>query len=102
MSERDFSIGELAQWMSARTAAFLGLGSRKGALAPGMDADFVVFDPDSEVEIRPSEVLHRHNLTPYSGRKIRGKVLKTYLRGVEIGKLAGDPATGQRLQGKNT
>lgn len=100
MCERELSIGELAQWMSARTAAFLGLGLRKGSLAPGMDADFVVFDPDAETEIKSSEVLHRHNLTPYSGRKIRGRVLKTYLRGVEIGVAAGDRPIGQRLQQK--
>lgn len=84
MRSRGFGLGDLAQLMSSRTAAFLGLESRKGAIAPGMDADFVVFDPVAEARIEEANVLHRHSLTPYAGRSVRGRVIRTFLRGTEI------------------
>jgi allantoinase len=84
MRRRGHSLGELTQWMSARTAAFLGLSHCKGAIAPGMDADFVVFDPDAAFEVRAEQVLHRHTLTPYSGRVLQGRVIHTFLRGVDV------------------
>ncbi|MFN7685912.1 MAG: allantoinase AllB [Oligoflexia bacterium] len=96
LRSRGFSAGDLAQWMSSRTAAFLGLGRRKGAIAPGMDADFVVFDPEAESSIDETQVLHRHKLTPYSGRQVQGRVLQTFLGGVEI--LPGSAPRGQQLK----
>ena len=40
-------ICKLAQKMSTRPAELLGIGAKKGRIAQGMSADFVVFDTDA-------------------------------------------------------
>ncbi len=98
MRRRGHSLGELSQWMSARTAAFLGLSHSKGTIAPGMDADFVVFDPDAAFDVKEDQVLHRHRLTPYAGRQLQGRVLKTFVRGVDVlGRGTDSQPRGRRL-----
>ncbi len=81
MISRGFSLCDLARWMNAKPAALAGIEHRKGAIAEGRDADFVIFDPDAEIEIT-NDVLHtRHAISPYVGEKLRGKVVSTWLRG---------------------
>jgi allantoinase len=82
--ERELSIEEVSQLMSARTAGFLGLEKRKGKLAPGMDADITVFDPEGTTSIERGGIHHKHKETPYEGKSLAGKVVTTYLRGVKI------------------
>jgi allantoinase len=81
MSQRGHTIRELSSWMSDRTSRFAGLGDRKGRIAVGYDADLVVFDPEASFRVEPSMILHRNKLTPYEGLELRGKVVRTYLRG---------------------
>jgi allantoinase len=75
------SLEQLARWMCRRPAEIAGLGRRKGAIAVGMDADFAVLDPDARFVVRGAELAQRHPITPYEGRRLRGKVTRTYLRG---------------------
>jgi allantoinase len=81
---RGYTPPNLARWMSARPAELAGLAGRKGAIAPGCDADLVVWDAEREFEVKPEELHHRHKLTPYAGRRLAGVVEATYLRGVKI------------------
>jgi allantoinase len=81
---RGFGPGDLARWMSAAPAALAGLTDRKGAIAPGRDADFVAWDPDAEFVVDPCSLQQRHKLTPYAGRRLRGIVHKTFLRGTIV------------------
>jgi allantoinase len=74
----------LARWMSGAPAALAGLGDRKGRIAPGCDADLVVWDPDAEFVVDAAALQHRHKLTPYAGRRLRGRVLTTFLRGDRV------------------
>jgi allantoinase len=78
---RGFGVGDLARWMSAAPAALAGLSDRKGALQPGRDADVIVWDPDAEFVVDPPRLHQRHKATPYAGRRLRGRVRKTFLRG---------------------
>ena len=40
-------------------------------------------DPD-EATVDPAELLHRHPTTPYAGRTLDGRVVTTYVRGMEV------------------
>lgn len=80
-SARGFSLGNIAQWASSRPARFAGIASRKGEIAVGKDADLVVFDPDARWIVDREALHHRHPITPYHGRELRGRVYRTYLRG---------------------
>lgn len=81
---RGFTIEDIVQWMSYGPAKLVGLHQRKGALAAGYDADLVIWDPDAEIDVLPDELFHRHKTTPYDGKRLRGKVLQTYVRGTRI------------------
>jgi allantoinase len=69
--------------MCAGPAAVAGL-ERKGAIVEGEDADLVVFDPDATEVFDPAELHHRNPGTPYAGRRLDGRVVATYVRGVEV------------------
>jgi allantoinase len=84
----------IGAWMGAATAELAGLSGRKGALAAGADADFVVFDPEATWTVGTENLLFRHKLSPYLGAELRGRVLQTWLRGEKIfdgGSFAGLP-----------
>ncbi len=75
-------------------ARVAGLAEHKGSIAAGRDADLVVFDPDAEWVVDASAIRFRHPLTPYAGRRVRGRVRAVYLRGdliLEDGRLDGPP-----------
>ncbi|WP_299273735.1 allantoinase AllB [uncultured Georgenia sp.] len=80
---RGVPLESVVQWMSAGTADLVGL-SRKGAIAPGRDADLVVFAPDERVVVDPARLYHRNPVTPYAGRELTGAVRRTLLRGREV------------------
>jgi allantoinase len=70
--------------MSAAPARLAGLQSRKGTLAAGYDADIIVWDSEARFVVDPTEILHRHKVTPYAGRELFGKVSATYVGGRRI------------------
>jgi allantoinase len=75
---------DLARWMSAAPASLAGLGEQKGRIAPGLDADLVVWDPDAEFVVDPARLRQRHKVTPYAGRTLTGEVLTTFVRGERV------------------
>ena len=91
---RGVPLSAIAQRMSRGPAELAGLGARKGRLAPGYDADIVVWDPNAAFVVAPDIVQHRHKVTPYLGRTLSGVVKTTYLRGQKVwddGRAIGDP-----------
>jgi allantoinase len=78
---RGFNLEDVARWMATAPARLAGLEDRKGAIAPGLDADLTLWDPDAERVVRPEELRQRHPLTPYDGLRLAGRVLATFLRG---------------------
>jgi allantoinase len=64
--------------MAAGPARLAGLPA-KGAIAVGRDADLVAFAPDERWTV--AELLHRNPVTPYAGRRLTGRVRRTWLRG---------------------
>ncbi|HET7042967.1 MAG TPA: allantoinase AllB [Gemmatimonadales bacterium] len=82
--ERGFTVADLAEWMCAAPARLAGLEGRKGKIAPGHDADLVVWDPKASFVVDAERLHHRHKLTPYAGRTLHGVVRRTLLRGETI------------------
>lgn len=100
---RGMGIDRIARWMSAAPARLAGLADRKGAIAPGRDADLVVFDPDAAWTVDPAALHHRHPVTPYAGETVSGRVLATYVRGAPVydrGRFSPRPAGRILLRGQ--
>ena len=88
---RDVPLGQVVRWMAAGPARLAGL-PRKGAIAPGMDADLVGFDPGERWTV--GELRHRNPVSPYAGRELFGAVRRTWLRGQP----AGESPSGRLLR----
>jgi allantoinase len=82
--ERGHGLEDVVRWMSARTAELVGLDDRKGAIAPGRDADFAVLAPDETFTVDPAGLQHRNHVTAYAGKTLHGVVKSTWLRGQRI------------------
>jgi allantoinase len=82
-SKRGWTLPQISHYLSAAPAKFVGL-QKKGAIAPGMDADLVVFEPERIFSVERSQIEHRHDVSPYIGMPLRGLVLETWLRGTCI------------------
>jgi allantoinase len=78
---RSFTLCDIAKWMGEGPARLAGCETRKGRLAKGFDADFVVFEPETEFIATEDHLHYRHRVSPYLGEKLRGAVKATYLRG---------------------
>jgi len=94
MRAREFNLSDLARLLSQWPAQLAGLTGKKGRIAQGYDADFVVFNPDQAHTIRPEALHTRHALSPYIGEQLIGTVKATYLRGnpvFEDGRFAAPP-----------
>jgi len=93
-SRRGFTLADIARWMASGPATLAGCQHRKGSLAPGYDADFVIFDPEAEFAVTADRLFYRHAVSPYLGETLRGVVKATYLRGVPVfrdGEFPGEP-----------
>jgi allantoinase len=81
---RGFEAGDLARWMCASPALLVGEAERRGKIAPGYSADFVIWDPVGSFRVEREGLLHRHKGTPYLGEELNGVVEQTWLRGEKI------------------
>jgi allantoinase len=92
--KRGVPLARVSQLMSEGPAQLAGIDHRKGKLAPGYDADIIVFEPDESFRVEPSMIEHRHKITPYAGRELFGIVKAAYVRG----QLAGDATIGEWIR----
>jgi allantoinase len=74
--------------LSRRTAGFVaerfGLAPDRGALAVGADAGLALVDLAAEFSITAQDLRYRHPHSPYVGRKVRGRVARTLVRGITV------------------
>ena len=71
-------LEQLAEKMCSGPADLAGI--RKGRIAPGFDADLVIWSPEESFRVRPEIIQHRHKVTPYAGEELHGVVKTTWLR----------------------
>jgi allantoinase len=63
----------------------------KGGIEPGADADLVLVDLEDR---HAPELLDRHGLSPFAGRPLRGRVIRTLVRGTTVfhdGRIVAEP-----------
>jgi allantoinase len=89
----------LVEWLCTAPARLVGLEQRKGALAPGHDADLVLWHPERVFTVTPGMLKHRHSMMPWLGHRLAGEVEATYLRGECVFSLTGParPPSGRLL-----
>lgn len=80
-SKRGFALPDVVRLLSENPARMCRLDLLKSRLAPGFDADLVIWDPEREFEIMEENIQHRNKLTPYLGMKLQGAVRGTVVRG---------------------
>ena len=81
--EGKISLERLVDACSTAPARLFRL-DRKGGIEPGLDADLVLVDLDREYEIRNQDVLSLVGWSPYAGRVVRGKPMRTIVRGQTV------------------
>lgn len=70
----------------------------KGGIAPGMDADVVIWDPDKTVTYGANDLHDNVGYNPWAGTSVTGWPERVYLRGqllVDHGRFLGQPGLGQ-------
>ncbi len=82
--KKRIDIKRLLEIISLNPAQRYGLAGSKGRIAVGMDADFVLIDPNKKYIVRGADFLSKGSQTPFEGYEFRGKVVKTLLRGKVI------------------
>jgi len=67
--------------LSGNVAQRFNLPQTKGRIAVGADADLALVNLDRAYDVQEDELYYRHAETPYLGRRLRGRVVRTILRG---------------------
>ena len=102
VSKRGMSLQRFADVTSANAAKIMGYYPRKGAIAPGSDADIVLIDPSIHKTLSMAD-LHIGGYSIWDGWEINGWPVATILRGkvvVENGEFSGTLGGGQFIPRK--
>ncbi len=77
------SAAEIARLTSVGVAERFRI-PEKGGLRVGKDADLTLVDANAEKTVTAETLHYRHRHTPYLGRKLKGQIVHTILRGQTI------------------
>src|SRR3990167_12683 len=66
------SLNRMVELLSTNPAKLFGLFPRKGTIAPGSDADIVVFDPEKKQRLSARTLHMKVDYNPYEGREVTG------------------------------
>ncbi len=85
LGELDLPVERVLALLSWQPAAIAGLaGEHGGPIAEGAAANLCVVDPAAAWVVEPDLLASRSRNTPYGGRKLRGRVRHTILRGEPV------------------
>ncbi|MBX5482300.1 MAG: dihydropyrimidinase [Myxococcaceae bacterium] len=97
----NISLNRWVEIASTAPAKIFGMFPRKGTIAPGSDADLVVFDPNQSTHWSAATHHSRADYNPYEGRTTKGMTEIVISRGniiVEGGKFTGRAGAGKYLR----
>lgn len=81
-----FSINHWVKLISENPAKLFGLYPRKGIIAPGADADLVIWDDERKVTIKPEILQTNCDFSPFDGFETAGWPAMTFSRGRLVAK----------------
>jgi allantoinase len=105
VAKNRITLVSLIKILAANPAKIFGLSPRKGTLAPGSDADIVIFDPKEKWTIKAEEMHTKAGWTLYEGMQITGRVKTTIVRGQIVfnnNKITGKKGHGVFIKSSNT
>lgn len=82
--KRQLPLPMIASLTAENMARRFGLLLSKGRLAPGADADMALVDLQSSGVLQADDLFYRHKHSPYIGRMLRGRIVRTLVRGNTI------------------
>jgi len=82
--QRSVALPLVARLTSFNVAERFELPATKGRIALQADADLALVDLQRSFEVRAADLFYRHPQTPYLGRALTGKVVRTILRGQTV------------------
>ncbi|PHR71920.1 MAG: allantoinase AllB [Lutibacter sp.] len=82
--KRGLELEKLIPLLTENPAKFLGLENQKGKLQEGFDADITIWNDSQEFEIVEDSIYHKHKATPYLNEVVVGKVIHTFVNGVQV------------------
>ena len=91
------SLNRFVELTSTSPAKIFGMFPRKGTIAPGSDADIVVFDPERTITLAAKTLHMNVDYNPYEGRQVTGATDTVLSRGrlvIEDGKFVGRTGGG--------
>jgi allantoinase len=92
--KRHLPLPRIAALASENIARRFGLLGSKGRLALGADADLVLVNVQSRGQLLAGDLFYRHKHSPYIGMMLRGKIVRTLVRGKTVfleGKIVSAP-----------
>jgi dihydropyrimidinase len=98
VNEGRVGLNRMVDLLATQPAKLFGLYPRKGTIAPGADADIVIFDPAKEHMLGAESHHSKADYNLYEGTTVTGAVDVTMVRGnviVEAGELVAEPGVGQ-------
>ena len=101
VNEGRITLNRMVELLATNPAKLFGLYPRKGTIAPGSDADIVIFDPKRKTIISAADAALEVGLQPLRGHRGDGDVDVTLIRGtvvVEDGELQVEPGFGQFVE----
>lgn len=95
------SLNRFVELTSTSPAKIFGLFPRKGTIAPGSDADIVIFDPEKTMTLSAETHHMKVDYNPYEGREVTGVAETVISRGrviVDNGAFVGKVGAGSFLK----
>ncbi len=75
------SLERLSMLLCQAPAQFIGFEDKKGKIAVGYDADFVIWSPEASFLVSLDTLQTKHKVSPYEGQKLTGVVEATIVNG---------------------
>jgi dihydropyrimidinase len=94
------TVNDFVALTATTPAKRFGLYGRKGSVAPGFDADLVIWDADRAVTLTNALMQHAIDYTPYEGLEVTGWPIMTIARGsivMEDGRVSAREGQGRFL-----